>query len=85
MSIALPRYLPTYLLAASIAEIFGRYTLFIPLYPLGMAAECYLMYHAASSAQDTLVAGVWYFCLLIYAPGMTELPNRTYFDGQTWS
>ncbi|KAL4772123.1 tyrosine phosphatase-like protein [Aspergillus nidulans var. acristatus] len=46
-----------------------RYSLFIVLYPIGITAEWWLMYRAAGVTSSSLVAGIFYFCLGLYAPG----------------
>ncbi|KAL5002269.1 tyrosine phosphatase-like protein [Aspergillus recurvatus] len=46
-----------------------RYSLFIVLYPIGITAEWWLMYSAAGVTSSSLVAGIFYFCLGLYAPG----------------
>ncbi|KAL4913740.1 tyrosine phosphatase-like protein [Aspergillus aurantiobrunneus] len=46
-----------------------RYSLFIILYPIGISTEWWLMYRAATVTTSSLVAGIFYFCLGLYAPG----------------
>ncbi|PLB53046.1 PTPLA-domain-containing protein [Aspergillus steynii IBT 23096] len=46
-----------------------RYSLFIVLYPVGIASEWWLMYGAATTTQRGAVSGVFYFCLGLYVPG----------------
>ncbi|RDW86445.1 putative membrane protein [Aspergillus mulundensis] len=46
-----------------------RYSLFIALYPIGITAEWWLMYRATSVTSSSLVAGIFYFFLGLYAPG----------------
>ncbi|KAL4979329.1 PTPLA-domain-containing protein [Aspergillus desertorum] len=46
-----------------------RYSLFIVLYPIGITAEWWLMYRAAGITSISLVTGIFYFCLGLYAPG----------------
>lgn len=47
-----------------------RYSLFAVLYPIGIGSEWWLMYRAARVTESPVVAGVFYFCLALYAPGM---------------
>lgn len=49
--------------------MFGRYSLFIILYPIGIATEWWLMYQATTVTTNWLVAGIFYFFLGLYAPG----------------
>ncbi|EAU34958.1 conserved hypothetical protein [Aspergillus terreus NIH2624] len=46
-----------------------RYSLFAVLYPIGIGSEWWLMYRAARVTESPVVAGVFYFCLALYAPG----------------
>ncbi|KAL5364040.1 tyrosine phosphatase-like protein [Aspergillus floccosus] len=46
-----------------------RYSLFAVLYPIGIGSEWWLMYRAAAVTESSVVAGVFYFCLALYAPG----------------
>ncbi|OJJ00326.1 hypothetical protein ASPVEDRAFT_560975 [Aspergillus versicolor CBS 583.65] len=46
-----------------------RYSLFIILYPIGIATEWWLMYRATTVTTNWLVAGIFYFFLGLYAPG----------------
>lgn len=39
------------------------------LYPIGIGSEWWLMYKAASVTASPVVAGIYYFCLALYAPG----------------
>ncbi|KAL4778385.1 tyrosine phosphatase-like protein [Aspergillus varians] len=46
-----------------------RYSLFIIFYPIGIAAEWWLMYRATTVTTNVLVVGIFYFFLGLYAPG----------------
>ncbi|KAL4810388.1 tyrosine phosphatase-like protein [Aspergillus unguis] len=46
-----------------------RYSLFIVLYPIGIASEWWLMYRAVGVTSIWAVAGIFYFFLGLYAPG----------------
>ncbi|KAF9889162.1 hypothetical protein FE257_007651 [Aspergillus nanangensis] len=46
-----------------------RYSLFLVLYPIGIGSEWWLMYQAATVTASPVVAGIFYFCLALYAPG----------------
>ncbi|KAL4892120.1 tyrosine phosphatase-like protein [Aspergillus ambiguus] len=46
-----------------------RYSLFAVLYPIGIGSEWWLMFRAASVTDRSSVAGIFYFCLGLYAPG----------------
>ena len=51
---------------------FIRYTIFLVLYPIGIGGEWWLISKAAStslSSSNSLLAGVFYFILALYAPG----------------
>lgn len=52
-----------------ISNMFCRYSLFIILYPIGIATEWWLMYRATTVTANLLVAGIFYFFLGLYAPG----------------
>ncbi|EUC35757.1 hypothetical protein COCVIDRAFT_41016 [Bipolaris victoriae FI3] len=48
-----------------------RYTMFYPLYPVGIGAEWWLLYRAAEPAASIngLIPPFFYFCLALYVPG----------------
>ncbi|KAB8071922.1 tyrosine phosphatase-like protein [Aspergillus leporis] len=46
-----------------------RYSLFFVLYPIGIGSEWWMMYNAASTTTNVLVAGIFYFFLALYVPG----------------
>ncbi|KAH8423925.1 putative membrane protein [Aspergillus melleus] len=46
-----------------------RYSLFIVLYPVGIASEWWLMYKATTTTESVTVSGIFYFCLGLYVPG----------------
>ncbi|KAE8162691.1 tyrosine phosphatase-like protein [Aspergillus tamarii] len=46
-----------------------RYSLFFVLYPVGISSEWWLMYHAANATSSLVVAGIFYFFLVLYVPG----------------
>ncbi|KAB8273126.1 tyrosine phosphatase-like protein [Aspergillus minisclerotigenes] len=46
-----------------------RYSLFFILYPIGISSEWWLMYHAANATSSLVVAGIFYFFLVLYVPG----------------
>ncbi|KAE8323405.1 tyrosine phosphatase-like protein [Aspergillus sergii] len=46
-----------------------RYSLFFILYPVGISSEWWLMYHAANATSSLVVAGIFYFFLVLYVPG----------------
>ncbi|KAB8218082.1 tyrosine phosphatase-like protein [Aspergillus novoparasiticus] len=46
-----------------------RYSLFFILYPVGISSEWWLMYHAAHATSSLVVAGIFYFFLVLYVPG----------------
>ena len=48
----------------------NRYSLFFVLYPVGISSEWWLMYHAANATSSLVVAGIFYFFLVLYVPGM---------------
>ncbi|KXH35199.1 protein tyrosine phosphatase-like protein [Colletotrichum simmondsii] len=56
---------------ASDALVWVRYTMFYPLYPIGIASEFWLLYLAIEPASriSALIPPVFYFCLLLYIPG----------------
>ena len=49
----------------------NRYTMFIPLYPIGIGAEWWLMYRSVGPAGEVSRAfeGLLYFLLALYVPG----------------
>ncbi|KAE8146454.1 tyrosine phosphatase-like protein [Aspergillus avenaceus] len=46
-----------------------RYSLFFGLYPIGIASEWWMMFHAANVTTSALVMGIFYFFLALYVPG----------------
>ncbi|KAK1978637.1 tyrosine phosphatase-like protein, partial [Colletotrichum cereale] len=56
---------------ASDALVWLRYTMFYPLYPVGIASEFWLLYLAVEPARRVSAAlpPVFYFCLCLYVPG----------------
>lgn len=54
-----------------------RYTMFYPLYPIGIGAEWWLMYRSVEPVGDIspLLKGVWWFLLALYVPGRFLLAN----------
>ncbi|KAL0931465.1 protein tyrosine phosphatase [Colletotrichum truncatum] len=56
---------------ASSALVWLRYTLFYPLYPIGIASEWWLLYRAIEpgSQISTIIPSIFYFCLCLYIPG----------------
>ncbi|KAL1612779.1 hypothetical protein SLS60_001008 [Paraconiothyrium brasiliense] len=48
-----------------------RYTMFYPLYPIGIGAEWWLMYRSIEPAGKVspILPYVWYFLLALYLPG----------------
>jgi very-long-chain (3R)-3-hydroxyacyl-CoA dehydratase len=53
----------------------NRYSMFYPLYPVGMGAEAWLMYRAIGAAGEKsgVLAGVFWVCLGLYVPGKLSL------------
>jgi very-long-chain (3R)-3-hydroxyacyl-CoA dehydratase len=51
--------------------IWGRYTMFYPLYPIGIGAEWWLLYRAIGPAGKihAVIPPIFWFCLLLYVPG----------------
>ncbi|EFQ32474.1 protein tyrosine phosphatase-like protein [Colletotrichum graminicola] len=56
---------------APAALVWLRYTMFYPLYPVGIASEFWLLYLAVEPARRVSAAlpPVFYFCLCLYVPG----------------
>ncbi|KAF6828198.1 protein tyrosine phosphatase [Colletotrichum plurivorum] len=56
---------------ASGALVWLRYTMFFPLYPIGIASEWWLLYSAIEDAGrvSPVLPPVFYFCLCLYIPG----------------
>ncbi|KNG48133.1 PTPLA-domain-containing protein [Stemphylium lycopersici] len=48
-----------------------RYTMFYPLYPIGIGAEWWLLYRAIAPGAKVspVIPPILYFCLLLYIPG----------------
>jgi len=49
-----------------------RYTMFYPLYPIGIGAEWWLLYRAIAPGSKTsaVIPPIFYFCLMLYIPGL---------------
>lgn len=49
----------------------GRYTMFYPLYPIGIGAEWWLLYRAIAPGAEisAIIPPIFYFCLMLYIPG----------------
>ncbi|OLN88081.1 putative very-long-chain (3R)-3-hydroxyacyl-CoA dehydratase 1 [Colletotrichum chlorophyti] len=56
---------------ASDALVWLRYTMFYPLYPIGIASEWWLLYRAIEPAGriNPIIPFIFYFCLSLYIPG----------------
>ncbi|KZL75552.1 protein tyrosine phosphatase-like protein [Colletotrichum tofieldiae] len=56
---------------ASDALVWLRYTMFYPLYPIGIASEFWLLYLAIEPASrvNAVLPPIFYFCLCLYVPG----------------
>ncbi|KAH6852304.1 PTPLA-domain-containing protein [Alternaria alternata] len=56
---------------ASKGMIWLRYTMFYPLYPIGIGAEWWLLYQAIAPGAkiSPVIPLIFYFCLLLYIPG----------------
>jgi hypothetical protein len=48
-----------------------RYTMFYPLYPIGIGAEWWLLYRAIALGAkiSPVIPPIFYFCLMLYIPG----------------
>lgn len=48
-----------------------RYTMFFPLYPIGIGAEWWLLYRAIQPSKEVspFIPPVFWFCLMLYVPG----------------
>lgn len=48
-----------------------RYTMFYPLYPIGIGAEWWLLYRAIKPGQEVswIIPPIFYLCLILYVPG----------------
>jgi very-long-chain (3R)-3-hydroxyacyl-CoA dehydratase len=51
--------------------IYARYTMFYPLYPIGIGAEWWLLYRAIGPAGgiNAMLPPFFWFCLMLYIPG----------------
>lgn len=49
----------------------ARYSMFYPLYPIGIGAEWWLLYRAIEPGAriSWVIPPVFYFCLMLYVPG----------------
>jgi hypothetical protein len=56
----------------------ARYTMFYPLYPIGIGAEWWLMYRSVGSVGrvNGVLPYVWYFLLALYVPGKWVVYGR---------
>ncbi|CCF44251.1 protein tyrosine phosphatase-like protein [Colletotrichum higginsianum] len=56
---------------ASDALVWLRYTMFYPLYPIGISSEFWLLYLAIEPASrvSAVLPPIFYFCLCLYVPG----------------
>ncbi|KAF4831092.1 putative very-long-chain (3R)-3-hydroxyacyl-CoA dehydratase [Colletotrichum tropicale] len=56
---------------ATSSLIWLRYSLFYPLYPIGIASEWWLLYKAIEPGRQvsTAIPPIFYFCLCLYIPG----------------
>ncbi|KAF1917495.1 tyrosine phosphatase-like protein [Ampelomyces quisqualis] len=52
-----------------------RYTMFFPLYPIGIGAESWLLFRAIEPSRKTSAAlpPVFWLCLMLYAPGSWKM------------
>ncbi|CAN9314864.1 unnamed protein product [Alternaria alternata] len=50
---------------------YPSYTMFYPLYPIGIGAEWWLLYQAITPGAkiSPMIPPIFYFCLLLYIPG----------------
>jgi very-long-chain (3R)-3-hydroxyacyl-CoA dehydratase len=64
---------------------YPSYTMFYPLYPIGIGAEWWLLYRAIAPGGkiSPVIPPIFYFCLLLYIPGMdcrqVNLPHESNF------
>jgi hypothetical protein len=56
----------------------ARYTMFYPLYPIGIGAEWWLMYRSVGPVGmvNGVLPYVWYFLLALYVPGKWVVYGR---------
>jgi very-long-chain (3R)-3-hydroxyacyl-CoA dehydratase len=56
----------------------ARYTMFYPLYPIGIGAEWWLLYRAIEPAGkiNAAIPPFFWFCLMLYIPGKLDLTMR---------
>ncbi|OAK97361.1 PTPLA-domain-containing protein [Phaeosphaeriaceae sp. SRC1lsM3a] len=52
-----------------------RYTMFYPLYPIGIGAEWWLLYRAIEPAGriSAVIPPIFWFCLMLYIPGSWKM------------
>lgn len=64
-------------------EVVRRYSMFYPLYPIGIGAEWWLMYRSIEPVGkiSTVLAGFFYFLLALYVPGECALYSRIILCG----
>jgi very-long-chain (3R)-3-hydroxyacyl-CoA dehydratase len=70
------RYVPSHQLRQrNMLIIWTRYTMFYPLYPIGIGAEWWLLYRAIGPAGkiNPVIPPVFWFCLMLYIPGKLVL------------
>jgi very-long-chain (3R)-3-hydroxyacyl-CoA dehydratase len=55
-----------------------RYTMFYPLYPIGIGAEWWLLYRAIAPGTriSPAIPSIFYFCLILYIPGKYRCVRR---------
>jgi very-long-chain (3R)-3-hydroxyacyl-CoA dehydratase len=55
--------------------VWSRYSMFFPLYPVGIGAEWWLLYRAIKPSKNisAIIPPVFWFCLMLYVPG--KLPH----------
>ncbi|EAT79770.2 very-long-chain (3R)-3-hydroxyacyl-CoA dehydratase [Parastagonospora nodorum] len=55
--------------------VWVRYTMFYPLYPIGIGAEWWLLYRAIGPAGEinSVIPPIFWFCLMLYIPGSYKM------------
>jgi very-long-chain (3R)-3-hydroxyacyl-CoA dehydratase len=58
--------------------VYARYTMFYPLYPIGIGAEWWLLYRAIEPAGkiNAALSPFFWFCLMLYIPGKLILATK---------
>jgi very-long-chain (3R)-3-hydroxyacyl-CoA dehydratase len=58
----------------------GRYTMFYPLYPIGIGAEWWLMYKSIEPVGKVspVLPPVFYFLLALYVPGGSRVHDMIF-------